>query len=150
MIELATAAAAMAIAWGSQAAPADPPQTGWTWTLYVDQGPIVLAHEIPDTPHLRTVLECEPDRSVVQLTFYDEAGGQGMARVSAGGATAVTEAAAGGGGGTRVTVPADHPAFAAFSAEGELSVAIGDQRRTLRVPAPHLPKLRRFAELCSA
>lgn len=150
MIDLATALAAMAMALGSQATPAGPPQTGWTWTLYGDEGPVVLANEIPDTAHLRTVLECEPADRIVQLNFYDGASGQGMARVSAGGATAVTEAQAGRSGGTRVTVPVDHPAFSAFSADGELTVTIGEQRRTIQMPAAHLAKLRRFAELCAA
>ncbi len=30
------------------------PETGWTWTLYADTAPVVLANEIPDTPSLRS------------------------------------------------------------------------------------------------
>ncbi len=34
-----------------------------------------------------------------------------------------------------------------LSADGRLGVAVGEQRRTVEVPAAHLAKLRRFAEL---
>ena len=147
MIDLLAAAVAATLALGSQAAA--PPESAWTWTLYADEGPVVLANEIPDTPHLRAVLECEPGRSVAQLTVHGGEAAAGMARVSAGEASAVAEAGAGRGGALRLALRTDHPVFAAFAADGRLAVAVAGQRRTVEVSAEHLAKLRRFAELCS-
>jgi hypothetical protein len=135
-----------ALALGFQTAPVD---AGWTWTLYETASPVVLANEIPDTANLRTTLECAPGSSVAQLTLYGGDASSGMARLSAGQASAVAQAEAGRGGGLRVAVRTDHPAFIAFGATGRLGVAIGDQRRAVEVPNAHLAKLRRFAELCS-
>lgn len=148
MIDLSATLAAAALALGVQAGAA-PPDAAWTWTLYADEGPVVLAHEVPDTTRLRTVLECEPGQSVAQLTLYGGEPAAGMARASAGEATAVAEASAGRGGGLRLALRTDHPVFAAFAADGRLTIAVGEQRRTVEVPAEHLAKLRRFAELCS-
>lgn len=124
--------------------------TGWTWTLYADEGPVVLAHEIPDTSRLREILECEAGRGVVEVTLYGADGVTGMARVSAGEATAVAQAQPSRGGGMKLALLADHPAFAAFNADGRLAVAFGEDRRMLEVPPGDLVKLRRFTELCSA
>ncbi len=126
-----------------------PPAPGWTWTLYADSAPVVLANEIPDTPNLRVTLECEPGSSVARLTLYG-AGMSGVARVSAGDAVAVGEAeTTARGDGARLSVRTDHPAFAAFATSGDMSISVGDAQRSVEVPAAHLPKLRRFAELCS-
>lgn len=124
------------------------PESGWTWTLYADDSPVVLAHEVPDTAHLRTTFECEPGGSVARLTLYGVEAAAGMARLAAGEATAVAEAA-GGRDGLRLALRTDHPVFAAFAVDGRLSVAVGDRRRTIEVPAAHLARLRRFAELCA-
>lgn len=126
------------------------PEPAWTWTLYTDEARVALANEVPDTANLRFTLECEPASGVARVTLY---GGQAetataMARVNAGEASAVTEAASERGG-LRMALRTDHPVFAAFAAEGRLSVAIGEQRRAVEVPRPHLAKLRRFTELCS-
>ena len=130
--------------------PADtPPESAWTWTLYADEAPVVLANEVPDTAHLRATLECEPGANVARLTLYGDAGGTGMARVTSGDATAVTEAGAARGGGMKLALPADHPVLAAFGVSGRLAVTAGERRQTVEVPPPHLAKLRRFAELCS-
>lgn len=130
--------------------PADtPPDVAWTWTLYADDSPVVLANEVPDTAHLRATLECEPGTNVARLTLYGGEGEGGMARVSAGEAAAVAEASAARGGGVKLALPADHPVFAAFGVGGRLAVTVGEHRRNVDVPAPHLAKLRRFAELCS-
>lgn len=136
----------VAAALAGQSAPAEP---AWTWTLYADAAPVVLAHEVPDTPSLRATLECEPGSSVARLTLYGGAGLTGMARISAGQASAVGEAEAARGGGLKVALRTDHPVFAAFALDGRLVVAVGDQRRPLEVPSDHLAKLRRFTELCS-
>lgn len=129
-----------------QAAPAP---TAWTWTLYADNSPVVLANEAPDTPNLRATLECTPGSSVAMVTLYGGAAASGVARASAGDASAVTEAQAGRDGGFKAPVRIDHPVFAAFLADGRLALAVGDNRRTVEVAAAHLAKLRRFAELCA-
>ncbi|RZJ32630.1 MAG: hypothetical protein EON86_20695 [Brevundimonas sp.] len=140
--------AAAALALWPQTAAAAPPEAAWTWTLYSDT-PVVLANEVPDTANLRTTLECDPGSSVARLTLYGGEGGAGMARVTAGEATAMAEAEAARGGGLKLALRTDHPIFAAFGVTGRLGVALGAQRRTVEVPATHLAKLRRFAELCS-
>lgn len=138
--------AALAAVLALQTAPA---ATGWTWTLYADSAPIVLANEVPDTPDLRATLECAPGSSVAMVTLYGGAAASGMARASAGEAAAVTEAEAGRDGGFKAPVRVDHPVFAAFMMDGRLSLAVGDERRVIEIPAAHLAKLRRFAELCA-
>ena len=138
--------AILAAALLGQAVPAAP---AWTWTLYADSAPVVLANEVPDTPNLRATFECDPGTSVARLTLYGSEM-SGMARVSAGEAVAVSEAApAARGGDTRLSVRTDHPAFAAFATSGEMVVTVGEARRAVEVPAGHLAKLRRFTELCS-
>lgn len=127
---------------------AAPPAPAWTWTLYADDAPVVLANEIPDTANLRATLECDPGTSVARVTLYGIAL-TGMARVASGDAVAMAEAAPARGGATRLTLRTDHPAFAAFAADGRMNVLIGDHRRPIEIPAAHLAKLRRFSELCS-
>lgn len=141
-------AATAALALWPQTAAAAPSEAAWTWTLYSDT-PVVLANEVPDTANLRTTLECDPGSSVARLTLYGGEDGVGMARVTAGDAAAMAPAEAARGGGIKLALRTDHPVFAAFGAGGRLGVAVGDQRRTVEVPAVHLAKLRRFAELCS-
>ena len=147
MIAILSAAALLAAAPQNQ--PTVPPESAWTWTLYSEAARVVLANEVPDTANLRATLECDPGTGVARLTLYGGAPLTGLARVSAGGSTGVAEAEAGRGDASRLSLRTDHPAFAAFGVDGELSVAAGDQRRTVQVPAAHLAKLRRFAELCS-
>lgn len=126
-----------------------PAEAAWTWTLYADDAPVVLANEVPDTANLRATLECDPGSSVARVTLYGGAAGSGMARVTAGEAAAVTEAEAGRDGGYKLAMRTDHPVFAAFAADGRLGVALGEDRRTVEVQRAFLPKLRRFAELCA-
>lgn len=126
-----------------------PPDAAWTWTLYADESPVVLANEVPDTAHLRATFECEPGENVTRLTLYGQGAGDGMARLSAGEAAAVAQASATRGGGLKLALPADHPVLAAFAVGGRLMVSVGEHRRTVEVPPSHLAKLRRFAELCS-
>jgi hypothetical protein len=125
------------------------PETGWTWTLYADTAPVVLANEIPDTPSLRSTLECEPGSSVARLTLYQTSDMTGMTRIAAGTSTAMTQSQAGRAGSVKIALRTDHPVFAAFASEGSLSMTAGETRRTLEIPQAHLAKLRRFAELCS-
>lgn len=124
-------------------------EPAWTWTLYADSAPVVLANEIPDTPSLRTTLECEPGSSVARVTLYQAAGMTGMTRLAAGSSTAMTESEAGRGGSAKLALRTDHPVFAAFAADGSLSMTAGETRRIIEIPQAHLAKLRRFAELCS-
>ena len=126
-----------------------PPETAWTWTLYSDAEPVVLAHEVPDTANLRTTLECDPGSSVARVTLYGGAALTGMARVTAGESSAVAEAASLRAGATRLALRTDHPVFAAFTVDGRMAIVVGDERRPVEIPTAHLAKLRRFAELCS-
>ncbi|WP_332655222.1 hypothetical protein [Brevundimonas sp.] len=127
---------------------AAPPESAWTWTLYADEARVALAHEVPDTPSLRFTLECDPASGVARVAFYGGPAETGMARVTAGQATAVTESTAERGA-LKLTLRTDHPVFAAFAADGRMSAAVGEQRRAVEVPRAHLAKLRRFTELCS-
>lgn len=126
-----------------------PTEAAWTWTLYDDTTPVVLANEIPDTPNLRATLECDPASGLARIVLYGAANEGGMARITAGQASALAEAEAQRSGGLKLALPTDHPVFAAFAADGRLNVAVGEQRQSLEVPRAHLAKLRRFAELCS-
>lgn len=135
-----------ALALAGQNAPAE---AGWTWTLYEDDTPVVLANEVPDTPRLRATLECEPASGVARFIWYGGSHEGGMAQVAAGQASAMAQAEAQRDGGLKLALPTDHPVFAAFAADGRLAVAVTEQREALEVPRAHLAKLRRFAELCS-
>lgn len=145
---IAIFAALATLTLGGQSAAAAPAEAAWTWTLYADT-PVVLANEVPDTANLRTTLECDPGSSVARLTLYGGETAAGMARVTAGDASAVAQAEAARGGGLKLVLRTDHPVFTAFGVDGRLGVAVGEQRRTVEVPTAHLAKLRRFAELCS-
>ena len=148
MISILAVAAVLSL--GAQTATAAAPsEAAWTWTLYGDDTPVVLANEVPDTANLRTTLECDPGSSVAVLTLYGGEAGSGMARVTAGEASAVAESQPARGGGVKLALRTDHPVFTAFGVGGRLGVAVGEQRRSVEVPAAHLAKLRRFAELCS-
>jgi hypothetical protein len=67
-------------------------QGGWTWTLYGGEGPLVLANEVPDTPQLRTVLECEPGSGIARVDLYGDGLSAGFATVTSGMATATATA----------------------------------------------------------
>lgn len=126
-----------------------PPASAWTWTLYADDAPVVLANEVPDTPNLRTIMQCDPGSSVARLTLYQAEGLAGMGRISSGEARAVTQVETGRRGASRLTLRTDHPVFTAFAGSGELTVSVGEAHQTIEIPAAHLAKLRRFVELCS-
>jgi len=126
-----------------------PAEAAWTWTLYADDAPVVLANEVPDTPNLRTTMECDPGSSVARLTLYQAEGLAGMGRITSGEARAVTQVETARGGASRLALRTDHPVFAAFASSGALTVSVGEARQTVEIPAAHLAKLRRFVELCS-
>ena len=137
-------AQATAVAFTLQTAPAD----AWTWTLYADNGPLVLANEIPDTPRLRATLECTPGSSIVRLTLYDAAPAEGIAVIASGAATANAEARPRRDQ-LQTMLRADHPVFTAFQANGRLDVTVGEQSSPIEIDRANLSKLRRFAELCT-
>lgn len=120
-------------------------QNGWTWTLYEDR-PLVLANEIPDTPQLRAVLECQPGTGVVRLDLFGTPQA-GVAVISSGDAEATGQSEIAGDH-QSVALRTDHPVFGQFMVTGELDVAVAGQRQEVAVPPAHLAKLRRFAELC--
>jgi hypothetical protein len=123
------------------------PVMAWTWTLYEGEGPLVLANEVPDTPELRSTFECEPGSGVARVSLYGPSMGSGVARVSAGEASAATEAEARRDR-TTMTLRTDHPVFTQFVASGGLEMVLGAQSRAIAVERPHMARLRRFAELC--
>lgn len=122
-------------------------QGSWTWTLYEGDGPLVLAHEVPDTPRLRAVLECEPGSGVARLDLYGSVSVAGIATLASGDAAGQAESVAAGDR-RSVAIRADHPVFGQFVLTGGLSVAVAGRAQLVEVPPPHLAKLRRFAELC--
>lgn len=135
-----------ALALALQTTPAD---AAWTWTLYADDAPVVLANEVPDTPSLRTTMECDPGSSVARLTLYQAEGLAGMGRIASGEARAVTQVETARGGVSRLALRTDHPVFTAFAGSGALTISVGGTRQSVEIPAAHLAKLRRFVELCS-
>jgi len=141
-----TALLGLALALTLQTAPT--PAQVWAWTLYADNGPLVLANEIPDTPRLRTTLECAPGSSIVRLTLYDAAPAEGIAVITSGTASANAEARPRRGQ-LQTMLRADHPVFAAFQANGRLQVTVGEQSSAIEIDRANLSKLRRFAELCT-
>jgi hypothetical protein len=121
-------------------------QGGWTWTLYED-GPLVLANEIPDTPQLKAILECEPGSGVARLDLFGPTAA-GVATIASGTATATGESEAAADH-QSVALRTDHPVFGQFLVTGALDVAVAGAHQAVAVQPVHLAKLRRFAELCS-
>lgn len=122
----------------------------WVWSLYADGSPVVLAQEIPDTPELKTTLECEPEGNRVRITLY------GPHHMTSGPATIQSGSVSNIGEITtradtvRAAIPADHPAFVSFTASGALQLEQNGQAIDLMVEQPYLNILRRFARLCAA
>lgn len=146
---MTTLIAALAVTWAMSATPAPAQNDAWTWTLYEGEGPLVLANEIPDTPRLRSTLECDPGSGVARLSIYDVQAPAGFATARSGQATGTVEVANGRGGRLQTALRTDHPVFAAFLAGGKLDLAWADGSRSVEVARIALPRLRRFAELCS-
>ncbi|WP_291535733.1 hypothetical protein [Brevundimonas sp.] len=122
---------------------------GWTWSLYEGDGPLVLANDIPDTAELRATLQCQPGSGAVTVSVYGSPVSAGFARITAGGATAASQARVGRDGKLEAGIPVGHPAFSAFVADGRMTIAVGDDVRSITVERPHMAKLRRFADRCA-
>jgi len=121
----------------------------WIWTLYDDSNPVVLALEIPDTPRLKTTLECESHSSLVRISMYEnEALPEGPAIIRAGNHQSPAQIESRG---TRriATLQVDHPVFNAFQADGRLEISASDQTATISVGSANLSKLNRFARACA-
>ncbi len=138
------------------AAPFDPAgPDAWTWSLYADGDPVVLAEEVPDTPRLRTTLECARGSGVVEISLHDPArpaaegdsGAPGFVTVSAGGAAATSELATWRQR-QSFTLRTDHPVFARFLGEGRLSIQGLGRERRIDAGAEGMPELRQFVTLC--
>lgn len=123
-------------------------QSGWTWTLYEGDGPVVLANEVPDTPQLKATLQCQPGTGVAHVDLYSAGIGAGFATLTSGGASATAETS-GSADRTAVVVRTDHPVFGQFILTGALDVSISGEHRVVGIDAVHLAKLRRFAQLCA-
>lgn len=119
----------------------------WTWTLYEGEGPLVLAHEIVDTPQLSSTLECAPGSGAVKVSVYGGDLVAGFATVAAGDAEATAQAEAGQGKAS-LALRTDHPAFLGFVTSGRMTISIGGHDHSITVEPDHLAKLRRFAQLC--
>ena len=126
----------------------NPPPAAWTWTLYGNEAPLVLAEEVPDTDSLRTTLSCQPGSGTVTLDLYETPAATGFARITAGDAAATSEARAARGR-METTVRVDHPVFAAFVTTGRITVTVGDSQTVVTVQPAHLAKLRRFTDRCA-
>lgn len=133
----------------SAPAPGPVPTTGWTWTLYANDGPVVLANEVPDTPHLRTTLECTKGTGQARLTLYDTALTEGGSGTLTSGTASVQGEVAKQGARVQTQLRTNHPVFASFISTGRLSLTIEDQTAQVTVERTALPTLRRFAELCT-
>lgn len=131
-----------------------PEQARWTWTLYgaEDEGQVVLANEIPDTPHLRATLECEPGSGAVMVSIFDrdEADGGYVSIRSGQASTASQGERTDSGGATRLTASlrTEHPVFAAFLETRSLTLHQGENRWAVRVDARHGALLTDFAAAC--
>lgn len=121
-------------------------QGGWTWTLYED-GPLVLANEIPDTPQLKAILECDAGSGVARLDLFGSTAA-GVATIVSGAASATGQSEASADH-QSVALRTDHPVFGQFLVTGALDVAVAGAHQAVAVEPAHLAKLRRFAELCS-
>ena len=125
-------------------------QANWTWTLYADANPVVLAQEVPDTPDLKTTLECNNGTGRVRLSLYDQPQWTaGPATVRSGRQNTMTEVEASRTL-LRATLPVDHPVFIAFQASGQLELTRNDQTATITIAPAHLSKLRRFGATCTS
>ncbi|WP_396592667.1 hypothetical protein [Brevundimonas sp. R86498] len=122
-------------------------QAGWTWTLYEEASPVVLANEIPDTPRLKTVLECQPGSGVARLDLFGPNAGPGIATIVSGPASATGQSDASETQ-RSIALRTDHPVFGQFVQTGALDVAVAGRHQIVTVETDHLAKLRRFAELC--
>jgi hypothetical protein len=130
-----------------QTAPGPLPAQGWVWSLYDNSSSVVvLAEEVPDTPHLRATFECARETGQIKLVHY-QAGEAvtGTASVSAG---TVEQDLPVTVEGHRLTLSlrAASPLFQSLLATQSLSVEQEDQAVDIRFDRN---SLRRFAEACA-
>ena len=133
-----------------QALSAPLPSQGWVWTLYDNTGPtVVLAEEVPDTPHLRATLECLQGSGQARLTHYQPpSAASGNASLSSG--TARLETAATIERQRMVlSLRVGTPLFQSLTNTGRLGVSLEDQTTEFRFDRQSLPRLRQFADLCA-
>lgn len=132
------------------ATPSHAQTRNWVWSLYPDGNTVVLAQEIPDTPELKTTLECEPQSNRVRIVLYGpHRMTSGPANILSGSRSSMGEIEARTDS-IRAGLPADHPAFVSFTASGALKLDQNGQAMDLTVEQPYLNLLRRFARLCAA
>ena len=135
---IASLATALTLSLASQ------PGDRWVWAFYDNDGAVVLAREVPDTPQLSTVLECEPGSGVARLTVYGPQARPEFVNVSAGDVSADTERV--DSDGLAVQLRLDHPLFAAFGRGETLTVSAGEESAS--APAPGSAVLNRFRAAC--
>ena len=130
-----------------QSAPAGGAAPAWVWTLYEGDGPLVFANEVPDTPQLKATFDCAPGSGVVRVSVYGDGLVQGIATLTSGDSTAMTEATVGT---DKISVPVrtDHPLFTQMMANGALKIAVGDAEQSVEVQPPFQTAMRRFGDLC--
>lgn len=137
-----------------QSAPAPLPSQGWVWTLYEgSSATVVLAEEVPDTPHLRSTFECVQGSGQARLTHYQapvaaSATPSGNASLSAGSARQEAPVTLNGER-LSLNLRLATPVFQGLVTSGRLSLSFDDQTTEFRFDRPSLPRLRRFAELCA-
>lgn len=133
-----------------QAAPTPLPAQGWVWTLYENGGSVVvLAEEVPDTPHLRSTFECAPNSNQIKLTRYQPGKAvTGPAQLSAGSAQQEAEMTVEG---ERLTLSlqAGSNLFRSLVASGRVSLSYEGGATDIRFDRNGLAQLRRFAETCT-
>lgn len=133
-----------------QASAAPLPTQGWVWSLYDDSGPVVvLAEEVPDTPHLRATFECSKGSSQIKLTHY-QAGAATTGPVSLSAGSAHEDAMITVEGPLMVlSMPARSAVFRNLVTSGQMNLTTGDQATDIRFDRDSLPQLRRFAQACT-
>lgn len=123
---------------------------GWVWTLYAEGASPVLAQEIPDTPQLKTTLECDSASKSVRVVVHGD-------NALTGGAVTLKSDSHSFAGEMRAehasrhtTIRLDHPVFISFTASGILKLEQAAGSVDVTVERPYLNILRRFARLCAA
>ena len=128
---------------------AQAPET-WVWALYEDGPAPVLAQEIPDTPRLKTTLECDGTSKSVRVVVHGDNALTAGSVTLASGAQSVQSELKTEPGSKSASVRLDHPVFASFTANGALKLEQPSGAVDVTVEQPYLNILRRFSRLCAA
>lgn len=133
-----------------QATLAPLPDKGWVWALYDTRGPmVVLAEEVPDTPHLRATFECAQGSNQIRLTHY-QAGNAVSGPVSLSAGSARQEASMTVEGQRLIlSIAAQSPLFRNLVTSGQMSLTSEARTTDIRFDRNSLPQLRRFAQACT-